>query len=340
MKTDGYEIFDYSDDMFTEAWDYLYDASALQMVDPYLRMKLKDTPIYNLMYYYVYGGHENSFASDAMKNIIRNLIVLDIDSLMYLYYITKPSLTIGEDDFTSHRTNFLNFLKNSYLPYYEKGRNARVRLGISKYKEQILIQYPSPSILKYPSRVFDDDISFLTAAVSTCTRPLNTLASILTIKEANPSLTYEKIIRTAIFMNLESPKVIRFEEAINNLLSLVGCRKELMKTGFDNPLRLTTTVPISPTKFKSVEEIAPNFIVKNASVYPIQNEYALSYANALSNAYSLDYINQALAVNNQFYLIVKHGKYYLCEQKDGIVIGIKNNGKDSLVDIEYKKGNV
>jgi hypothetical protein len=79
--------------------------------------------------------------------------------------------------------------------------------------------------------------------------------------------------------------------------------------------------------------------VNNARVYKLTSSWPIAYANAITEAYPSDYLEQSIMKRSGFHLIVKHGKYYLCETRDGIAINCKRNGKEAIIDIECQKGN-
>ena len=323
------EILDYSDELYFTLFDNTYSTALLYMLDPYYRMKFKNTEVYNMLYYNVSSGYSNTPANETIRNTTRNLIVLDVDALLYIYH-----LTVDGRSFEEGKKNFDLFLKD-LLPYKTNGRNARVRLNISKNKEKVLKCFPVPWILKYDNRVFDDDVDFLLDVMKLIGNDRIVLQEFLDIKSTNLHLTFQDITKKVIVSNLENEQNINFRQAIGNLSILATSYNAFKKNGFDKPFRMTHIMTMTELDFPDTPQPDANFSIDNGKVYSIKNIGALRYANALSNAMPLDYINQALTMGSTFALAVKHGKYYLCESKDGTVINIKRNAQNALINILY-----
>ena len=323
------EILDYSDELYFTLFDNTYSTALLYMLDPYYRMKFKNTEVYNMLYYNVSSGYSNTPANETIRNTTRNLIVLDVDALLYIYH-----LTVDGRSFEEGKKNFDLFLKD-LLPYKTNGRNARVRLNISKNKEKVLKRFPVPWILKYDNRVFDDDVDFLLDVMKLIGNDRIVLQEFLDIKSTNLHLTFQDITKKVIVSNLENEQNINFRQAIGNLSILATSYNAFKKNGFDKPFRMTHIMTMTELDFPDTPQPDANFSIDNGKVYSIKNIGALRYANALSNAMPLDYINQALTMGSTFALAVKHGKYYLCESKDGTVINIKRNAQNALINILY-----
>ena len=323
------EILDYSDELYFTLFDNTYSTALLYMLDPYYRMKFKNTEVYNMLYYNVSSGYSNTPANETIRNTTRNLIVLDVDALLYIYH-----LTVDGRSFEEGKKNFDLFLKD-LLPYKTNGRNARVRLNISKNKEKVLKRFPVPWILKYDNRVFDDDVDFLLDVMKLIGNDRIVLQEFLDIKSTNLHLKFQDITKKVIVSNLENEQNINFRQAIGNLSILATSYNAFKKNGFDKPFRMTHIMTMTELDFPDTPQPDANFSIDNGKVYSIKNIGALRYANALSNAMPLDYINQALTMGSTFALAVKHGKYYLCESKDGTVINIKRNAQNALINILY-----
>lgn len=323
------ELMDYSDERYFALFENTYSTALLYMLDPYYRTKFKNTEIYNMLYYNVASGYSSTPANDTIRNTTRNLIVLDVNTLLYIYH-----LTVDGHSFDDGKTAFYLFLKD-IIPYKKKGRNARVRLGISKNKEKVLKKFPVSWLLKYDNRVFDDDVDFLLKVMEQLNNDKTILQEFLDIKTTNNHLTFQEITKKAIVSNLENEQNINFRQAIGNLSILATSYNAFKKDGFDKPFRMTHIMTMTGLEFPDTPQPHVNFSIDNGKVYAIKNIGALRYANALSNAMPLDYINQALTMGSTFALAVKHGKYYLCESKDGIVINIKRNAQHALIDIKY-----
>jgi hypothetical protein len=323
------EILDYSDELYFTLFDNTYSTALLYMLDPYYRMKFKNTEVYNMLYYNVSSGYSNTPANETIRNTTRNLIVLDVDALLYIYH-----LTVDGRSFEEGKKNFDLFLKD-LLPYKTNGRNARVRLNISKNKEKVLKRFPVPWILKYDNRVFDDDVDFLLDVMKLIGNDRIVLQEFLDIKSTNLHLTFQDITKKVIVSNLENEQNINFRQAIGNLSILATSYNAFKKNGFDKPFRMTHIMTMTELDFPDTPQPDANFSIDNGKVYSIKNIGSLRYANALSNAMPLDYINQALTMGSTFALAVKHGKYYLCESKDGTVINIKRNAQNALINILY-----
>ena len=134
---------------------------------------------------------------------------------------------------------------------------------------------------------------------------------------------------------MENEQTITFKCAIANLSVLAKSYEEFAKNGFDKPFKLTPNMSMNCFDWPDTKVKDANFTISNGRVYTIKNVSSLRYANALSNAMPLDYLNQALLMGSTFALAVKHGKYYLCESKEGTVINIKRNAQDALIDVSY-----
>ena len=161
------------------------------------------------------------------------------------------------------------------------------------------------------------------------------LQEFLDIKSTNLHLTFQDITKKVIVSNLENEQNINFRQAIGNLSILATSYNAFKKNGFDKPFRMTHIMTMTELDFPDTPQPDANFSIDNGKVYSIKNIGSLRYANALSNAMPLDYINQALTMGSTFALAVKHGKYYLCESKDGTVINIKRNAQNALINILY-----
>ena len=311
------DVLDYSDELYFTLFENTYSTALLYMLDPYYRMKFKNTAIYNILYYNVSSGYSNTPANETIRNTTRNLIVLDVNTLLYIYH-----LTVDGRSFDEGKKNFDLFLKD-LLPYKKNGRNARVRLNISKNKEKVLKRFPIPWILKYDNRVFDDDVDFLLDVMK------------LVGDDRIILQKFQDITKKVIVSNLENEQNINFRQAIGNLSILSTSYDAFKKNGFDKPFRMTHIMTMTELEFPDTPQPDVNFSIDNGKVYSIKNIGSLRYANALSNAMPLDYINQALTMGSTFALAVKHGKYYLCESKDGTVINIKRNAQNALINISY-----
>ena len=146
------------------------------------------------------------------------------------------------------------------------------------------------------------------------------------IKEINPKLKYEDIIRKAVVFTIDSQnEYITFNSVMDTFVELLKCYKSLQETGFDKPFRLCKN-HFFYEEYSADENRSINFTVENAKVYKLNTTNQLAYANAISEAYSKDGLAQALSRGNEFCLIVKRGKYYIAEVYDGYVINI--NGKN------------
>lgn len=329
LTPENVEVLDYTDELYFALFQNTYSTALLYMLDPYYRMKFKNTEIYNILYYNISSGYSNTPASETIRNVTRNLIVLDVNALLYIYH-----LTVDGRSFDEGKKIFDLFLKD-IIPYKSNGRNARVRLNISKNKEKVLKQFPVSWLLKYDNRVFDDDVDFLLSVMKLVGDDRTVLQDFLDIKSTNPDLTFQEITKKIIVSNLENEQNINFRQAIGNLSILATSYNAFKKDGFDKPFRMTHIMTMTGLEFPDTPQPNVNFSIDNGKVYAIKNIGALRYANALSNAMPLDYINQALTMGSTFALAVKHGKYYLCESKDDIVINIKRNAQNALIDIKY-----
>lgn len=329
LTTTGHEILDYSDELYDKVYDTVYSTALFYMLDPYYRAKFANTEIYNLLYYQTGSYDGNSFSGGSAKHYTRNLIVLDKDAILYLYYLTKNS------DFVKHKTLFESMIRQN-LSYDASKKNARQRLRISKKKEKVLKQFLYPWILQYDNNVFEDDVDFLIEVVKTQGYSASTiLNNFLDIKKANLKLTYQQIAKCAILMNLENSTSVPFSEAMSSYARLAKSFRQLH--GYDGNFRLSRAIPIATTlDFQDHNKAtAPTFEVENAKVYPITSEGGMRYANAISNAFSANYLNAALNAGSQFYFVVKHGKYYLGETKNGLLINLKRNGAPAYLFVNY-----
>ena len=323
------ELMDYSDERYFALFENTYSTALLYMLDPYYRMKFKNTEIYNMLYYNLACGYSSTPANETIRNTTRNLIVLDVNTLLYIYH-----LTVDGHSFDDGKKAFDLFLKD-IIPYKKNGRNARVRLGISKNKEKVLKKFPVSWLLKYDNCIFDDDVDFLLKVMDQLNNDRTILQEFLDIKATNNRLTFQEITKKAIVSNLENEQNINFRQAMGNLSILSTSYDAFAKSGFDKPFRMTHIMTMTELDFPDLPQPDANFSINNGRVYAIKNIGALRYANALSNAMPLDYINQALTKGSTFALAVRHGKYYLCESKDGMVINIKRNAQNALIDISY-----
>ena len=324
----GMEILPFDDELFEKAFKSLYDKSAIELLDVYFRWKYKNSLSYSCLYGYKHST-TSSVHSNHISMALRNLIVCDVGVMDYIYHL------VNNDDSSELTTaKFLDFLRVK-IPYNPNGKNARLRLKMSKNKERVLKKYQYPWILLYENSVFDDDIDFLFSVVQARPKSNGLLKEILNIKSANPSIKFETIARTAIVMNLESEEVVRFDEAISNLSMLASGYKAFKANGYDRPFVLTKHKVLSsvPTLGKLTD--IP-FEIDDAKIYPISSGAELRYANALSNASTYATLDHAVDKGSVFYFIVRHGKYYLCEYNDDTVVGIYRDGQYRILDIKKK----
>lgn len=328
LKPKSVELFDYSDELYFKLFDQTYSTALLYMLDPYYRLKYANTKVYETLYFSA-ANYNNTPSAETIRNTTRNLIVLDVKTMSYIHHLTTDGVS-----FEDGKKSFELFIKD-ILPYNPDGRNARTRLGISKNKEKVLKVFPVSWLLKYDNIVFDDDVDFLLKVLENFGNSRTVLQEILDVKKVNPKITFQRIVKEAIVTNLENEQNITFKCAIANLSVLAKSYEEFAKHGFDKPFRVTPNLGMNSLDWPNTNVQDANFSISNGRVYTIKNVSSLRYANALSKAMSLDYLNQALLMGSTFALAVKHGKYYLCESKDGMVINIKRNAQDALIDISY-----
>lgn len=328
LQPKNVELFDYSDELYFKLFDQTYSTALLYMLDPYYRLKYANTKVYETLYFSA-ASYNNTPSAETIRNTTRNLIVLDVKAISYIHHLTTDGVS-----FENGKKCFDLFMKD-ILPYNPNGRNARTRLGISKNKEKVLKRFPVSWLLKYDNIVFDDDVDFLLKVLETFGNNRTILQEILDVKKVNPKLTFQRIVKEAIVANLENEQTITFKCAIANLSVLAKSYEEFAKNGFDKPFKLTPNMSMNCFDWPDTKVKDANFTISNGRVYTIKNVSSLRYANALSNAMPLDYLNQALLMGSTFALAVKHGKYYLCESKEGTVINIKRNAQDALIDVSY-----
>ena len=324
------ELLDFSDELFEDAYQHLGSSTLLDLLDPYFRCKFTNPKIYEALYYLnTTEYNSNSVSSEYLRAFIFNLIVLDQRTVSYLYNL----LDNGDN---SNVIKQLHAFLTIKLNYRNVNRNARLKLGISKNKEKVLKAFPHPFIVNLDNKLFDDDVDFLISVVKTVRSDVNVLRKILNIKNANPKIKYENIVRTAIETNLNNGKHISFSSAIYNLNSLVDMYDSMKKEfDFDQPFKMSKSIAKSTLAGYTLPERDCTITVPNAKVYKLTTAWHIAYANAVTNAYPVDYLEQSIMQKSGFYLIVKHGKYYMCETRDCIVINVRRNGKDALLDINY-----
>ena len=325
------EVLNFSDELFVDAYQHLGSSVLLELLDPYFRCKFTNPKIYEALYFTETSGYTTtSTSADAKRAFIRNMIVLDQGAISYLYNLM---LTCGNERTAIKQLHsFLTINSN----YRNVKRNARLRLGISKNKEKVLKAFPQQFIVNLDNKLFDDDVDFLIEVVTTARNDTNILKKILYIKQTNPRLKYEDIVRTAINSNLNSNKNMSFSSAIYNLSSLADMYNFMVKEShFDCPFKMSTSIAHTTLEGYEPPEVDCNISVENAMVYRLTTSWYIAYANAITNAYPTDYLEQSIMKKSGFYLIVKHGKYYMCETRDSVVIGVRRNGKEALLDINY-----
>lgn len=288
------------------------DEYVATIMDPFVRWKFRDSIVYKLLYYGEATGPNNSGSLSA--RILWALYNTDVDVLEYLIYLFGGQ-DIKIDTFISV-CNRIDTVKN--------GKSPRKRLGFSKNKARVIKTCKYPDLMRFPNYVFDDDVDFLLEFFSM--RQTYALLEILRIKEINPKLKYEDIIRKAVVFTIDSQnEYITFNSVMDTFVELLKCYKSLKETGFDKPFRLCKN-HFFYEDYNADENRSINFTVENAKVYKLNTTNQLAYANAISEAYSKDGLAQALSRGNEFCLIVKRGKYYIAEVYDGYVINI--NGKN------------
>lgn len=325
----GYELLDFTPELYDTLYENTYDTALLYMADPYVRLKLANTEMYEAVYYQS-GTYSSSLDSRSTRNYAKNLLMLDVDVLMYLYYVAKQSKADGASE-------LFNAMLAWDIPYYPNKTNARQRLGISKNKEKVFKQHPCPWILHYDNRVFDDDIDFLFKLIAVVNNSRTNLKSILDIKAVNLKLSYQQIARNAIDINLESESLIQFGEALNHMVNHTKAYKAFQEEGLDRAMKLSKELyPSTSLDWEESNKApTPTFKIDGAKTYAIRRVSGITYANSIAKAMPRDYIQTALSSGSHFYMIVRHGKEYLCEVKDGVVINIKRNGRNALLNVKY-----
>lgn len=326
---DKYLILDYSDQAFYNAVDFLHPAALLQMLDPYFRMKLNGSKLYRCLYRSLYS--EPNYNSSLIKCVTRNMIVLDRNTLLYLHHLV--------DNMNDDARHAFYLLCQQPLPYNPLGRNARTRLGISKNKEKVLKRFPYYDILVMDNKVFEDDVDFLlsvSSAVNDTTGDI--IKKILYTKKVNPKLSYQQIVKVAIMNNVDNEtETVSFKMSCSHIEAQAKYYEMFKSKGYDRQLKLVSIAPIRITYFdKLVAAPEPTFSVPNAKIYPITCPEGLSYANALADGMPLEYLLQAVSVGSHFYLVIKHGRHYLLEEKDGFVVNAKRNATNALIEINYQ----
>ena len=326
------EIFDFSDELFDDAYQHLGHSVLLDLLDPYFRCKFTNPKIYEVLYFIENNGYNStkSIGSDAMKAFIRNLIVLDQGCISYLYNLMS---NCGD---AKTAANQLHGFLTTNLNYRNVNRNSRIKLGISKNKEKVLKAFPQQFIVNLDNRLFDDDVDFLIDVIKTANSDVNILRKILYIKQSNPKLKYEDIVRTAIYTNLNNGRNLSFASSIYNLNSLADMYNFMVRESkFDQPFKMSTSIAQTTLEGYEPPEKDCEVRVPDAKVYKLTTSWYIAYANAISNAYPTDYLEQSMMKKSGFHLIVKHGKYYMCETRDCVVINVKRNGNEALLDLSY-----
>ena len=323
------EFLDFNDELFYNAFKQAYDRTITEVVDPFIRWKYRGTRVYEILYGQKSGNNDKSISSDDLMRTIRNLIVCDVRTIMYLYHLAET-----ESNELS-KTVFLEFLRWP-LNYKNTNRNARLKLGISKNKEKVLKDFPIAWILRYGNEVFDDDVDFLLDMLRAKRNDRNLLRYFLNAKQANPKLKYIDIARKAIITNLENKDAITFRRGMENINRLSEGYNILKKHGFKRQFRLVPTIAMLSLDTPNKAE-EPNFTVPGGEVFPIIAVDELRYANAISNAMHGEYIEQARDRGCCFYLIHRHKKYYIAEVLDGEIINVFRNGQYVILDIERKE---
>lgn len=308
----GIEQLELTKDLFDIIICQHSDEYVATIMDPLVRWKFRNSIIYKLLYYGDGVGPNNS--GSVSSRLLWALYNTDVEVLEYLIYLFG-----GED---IKLDTFISVCNK--IGTVKKGSSPRNRLGFSKNKARVIKNCKYPELMSLPNYVFDDDVDFLLDFFNL--RRTYALLEILRIKEVNPKLKYEDIVRKAVVFTIDSQnEYVTFNSAMDTFIELLKCYKSLQESGFDKPFKLCKN-HFFYEEYNADENRSINFTVEDAKVYKLNTTNQLAYANAISEAYSKDGLAQALSRGNEFCLIVKRGKYYIAEVYDGYVINI--NGKN------------
>ena len=308
-----------------ELFDLIVNQHGEDMVaasmDAFMRWKFRDSIVYKLLYYAESTNYRSG--TSYVKDLLWVLYDTDVDVLEYLVYL------FGGEELKMDL--FLSACLKA--PVGKNGCSPRHRLGFSKNKARVIKACRFPEVMSLPNYVFDDDIDFLLEFFEI--RHTYALLSILQIKEANPKLKYEDIIRRATIFTIDAQNEwISFSSAIDSFKELLKCYNIFKANGFDCPFKLCKSSLIG-VNYSAEGEANAKFIVEGARSYRITKSEELVYANAISEAFSKDALIQVLARGNDFYLIVKKGRYYIAEVHDGYIININSKYDASSLQIVY-----
>lgn len=305
----------------------------LLTIDPYLRYKLAGTPIYESLYSVDSKSTLNMYQTDISKkldNVLTNLILLPVKSLLYLYNLTM---------FAPHNkeTNpFLDALYECKFRPANKNRNARKNLGISKAKETIIKRYGFSFLFGFENEVFDDDMEFLLHITDGDNfDSKKTLEQILCIKSYNKSLKYEDIIRRASKIFIDNSYYTYVYQALIDMRkqcelhgALVGDDIAKHHPKFSSSLSYS----FGDYRPKGIVD-PPPFEIDGWDVYSIPYTSCLAYINNLCKAVTDQYLQQTIQQGHVFFAAMRKGRVALVEYHNGTVLNIKQHGKDLALSV-------
>lgn len=305
----------------------------LLTIDPYLRYKLAGTPIYESLYSVDSKSTLNMYQTDSSKkldNVLTNLILLPVKSLLYLYNLTM---------FAPHNKDanpFLDALYECKFRPANKNRNARKNLGISKAKETIIKRYGFSFLFGLENEVFDDDMEFLFHITDGDNfDSKKTLEQILCIKSYNRSLKYEDIIRRASKIFIDNSYYTYVHQALIDMRkqcelhgALVGDDIAKHHPKFSSSLNNS----FGEYRPKGIVD-PPPFEIDGWDVYSIPYTSCLAYINNLCKAVTDQYLQQTIQQGHVFFAAMRKGRVALVEYHNGMVLNIKQRGKDLALSV-------
>lgn len=342
MTPTGFEILDPTNQLIAKSSAHF--TQPFVDLDPYFRMKLKGSPLYNFLYdkkeadnFSIYSlssyRDRNVFSEKEICTI--NLINLSSKDLNYLYHLSM-------DMDPSNKKLFMTMIAQTIFPLTTKNRNSRKRLGISKNKEIALQKLKYPFLMKYDNEIFDDDIDLLVRCLAHVSDNLHKSAVelVFRVKKMNKNIKIQHILRKVCKLYMDSDHEISFSKAFNSIHNQTIAYKALIDGGLDaNKYRFKLNNYEERGFFDSDKNLNPPeqipFVIDGYDIGRILTTHTLLYINSMTQSYPYLYFKNGIESGSIFYFGVNKKSFILIEYRNGIVCSVKRNMRDVLVKVHY-----